>query len=110
MGLTYPSFRDPDKTAKYREHFIGDERIRYETYAYMVFNFCETVADSLDLYSGRSNRILDRVESHFCRFLPFIADREWLKKTWTPVMVCEKRLHGKWLSDQKEAYASRKIF
>lgn len=101
IGLSYPSFRDPDKTAKYREHFNGEERIRYETYAYMVFNFCETVADSLDFYSGRPNRILDRVESHFCRFLPFIADREWLKKTWTPVLVYEKSLHGRWLADQK---------
>ena len=101
IGLTYPCFRDPEKTAKYREHFNGDERIRYETYAYMVFNVCETVADSLDLYPGRSDRILDQVESCFCRFLPFIADREWLKKTWTPVLVYEKRLHGRWLADQR---------
>ena len=51
IGLTYPCFRDPDKTAKYREHFNVDERIRYETYAYMVFNCCETVGQ-LGFVSG----------------------------------------------------------
>ena len=101
IGLDHPELRDPVKTVDYKRHFEGSNLIRYETYAYMVLNVCETIADSLDLYPERSNRILNLVESCFCRFLPSIADREQLKRTWQPVLVFERDLHGNWLVDQR---------
>jgi hypothetical protein len=100
IGLERPELRDPTKTAKYREYFKEDDIIRYETYAYMVFNICETIADSLDLYPECSNQLLARLEYCFCRFLPSTADRRWLKETWEPVLVFERDLHSGWLADQ----------
>lgn len=110
IGLDHPELRDPTKTANYKQHFKGDDRSRYETYAYMVFNVCETIADSLDLYSEGSNRILALLESYFCPLLPFIADREGLKETWQPVLVFERDLHSNWLADQTGGVRFKETF
>lgn len=110
IGLEHPELRNPEKTANYKQHFKDDALVRYETYAYMVFNICETIADSLDLYPGRSNRVLDKLECRFCRFLPFVADRQWLKKTWQPVLGFENNLHRDWLKDQKGGQGFKQEF
>jgi hypothetical protein len=73
LGIEYPGFRNPQKTRHYKEKFNDDERHGYETYAYLVWNICETIADRRE-------------------------DKE-LFNTWCPVVVAEDRLHGTWLDD-----------
>ena len=45
IGIEHPSFRDKSKTKNYEKHFSHDERIQYENYAYIVWNFLETLYD-----------------------------------------------------------------
>lgn len=69
IGLEHPYLRNPEKTSKYTE-LTGDDKLRYETYAYLVWNLCETV-----------------------------YDRKMVDKTWHPVIIEEKALHLTWLKD-----------
>ena len=99
-GIEKPSLRNPAAAREFA-NLPTEERVAYETYAYVVFNVCETIADGLGFYASRRRSVLDLVESVLCRFLPTIADRHWLRKTWHPVLVAEKQLHGSWLVSQK---------
>jgi hypothetical protein len=45
IGIEYPLFRDISKTKNYDKNFDADEKIKHENYAYMVWNFCETLYD-----------------------------------------------------------------
>jgi hypothetical protein len=99
-GIEKPFLRDPAVTGAFA-NLPPEQRTAYETYAYMVFNVCETVADGLSFYEGRRGSILDLVESASCCCLPTVADRKWLRKTWHPILVAEKQLHGAWLQNQK---------
>lgn len=45
IGIEHPAFRDASKTKNYEENFYDDEKIKYENYAYIVWNFCETLHD-----------------------------------------------------------------
>jgi hypothetical protein len=45
IGIEHPVFRDASKTKNYEENFYDDEKIKYENYAYIVWNFCETLYD-----------------------------------------------------------------
>jgi hypothetical protein len=112
LGLEHPSYRNPAKTLTYNHSFVGDDLVRYETYAFMVLNVCETIADSLDLYDTSSQRgraAIARwalrpyalIEWVICRFLPPIADRRRLKRTWEPVLREEARLHGSWIEGRE---------
>ena len=49
--------------------FSGDQKIKYELYAFMCWNFCETVFDK--------------------------QDKE-LMKTWAVIIQSESQLHAKW--------------
>jgi len=69
IGLEHPYLRNPEKTNKYTE-LTGDDKLRYETYANLVWNLCETV-----------------------------YDRKMVDKTWRPVIIEEKGLHLAWLKD-----------
>ena len=40
IGIEHPSFRDISKTKDYENNFKDQEKIRYENYAYIVWNFC----------------------------------------------------------------------
>ena len=40
IGLEHPSFRDISKTKDYENNFKDQEKIRYENYVYIVWNFC----------------------------------------------------------------------
>lgn len=73
IGLENPQFRNLHKTKKYIE-LESDEKIKYETYAYMVWNVCET--------------IFDRTKNN-----------EKIYNTWKPVILAEKKLHTKWFDD-----------
>jgi len=74
VGLERPNLRNPEKTTNYKT-LTGEDRLRYETYAYLVWNLCET-----------------------------IYDRKMLDKTWMPVIVEEKRLHLSWLKDNPNKF------
>ncbi len=99
-AIEKPFLRNPGKARDYT-NLPDDERGPYEAYAYMVFNVCETISDGLSFCENRRASMTDCVESVFCRFLPTIADRKWLRETWLPVVIAEKQLHGAWLKDQK---------
>ena len=45
VGIEYPRLRQPDLTRDYKNRFEGEELTRYETYAYMAWNLCETIYD-----------------------------------------------------------------
>jgi hypothetical protein len=101
LGLEHPLWRDPAKTLTYDQSFIGNDRVQYETYAFMMLNVCETIADSLDLYDTSNRRLYTLIERGFCRFLPSIADLRDLKRTWEPVLREEAHLHGSWINGRK---------
>lgn len=109
-GLTKPYLRDSSKTADYENRFSGDELLQYESYAYMVFNVCETIADGLDFYDKRPMGPLAWLEWLIYWAFPISADRKWLRKTWRPVLVAEKKLHGKWLERQTPDVRFKKEF
>ena len=68
-ALDHPSFRNPDVTSNYRHEFSGNDCIQYEIYAFMVYNFCETIYDK--------------------------GDKE-LMKTWEVIIETESILHAEW--------------
>jgi hypothetical protein len=67
-GIEHPYFRDPDFTENYKSE-DKDSRLRYEIYAFICWNFCETIYDKGD---------------------------EELMKTWGVVIYEENRLHRIW--------------
>ena len=79
VGLDHPYLRDKQKTEHYDSSFEGEDRIRYETYAFMVMNFCETIYD-------RGN--------------------QELLETWGVVLHIEMNLHSAWLlkEENKKKY------
>jgi hypothetical protein len=86
LGIENPYLRDPQITQNYKKskdeihnplniHYKqnDDERekaMRYEQYAFMVWNICETV-----------------------------YDRKKVDKTWYPIIKTERKLHSKWLQE-----------
>jgi hypothetical protein len=93
-GLDMPHLRTPakiadDADALAREYVPiadhdPDKRARYDTYAYMVWNFIETVHDRC-------------------------ADIEPLRATWGPVIRAEDALHRGWFLAQMRNEAKRKL-
>lgn len=74
IGMENPKFRNKKMTSKYKTAFKGDDRLKYEVYAYIVWNACETV--------------YDRTKGD---------DENW--KTWEPIIVEENDLHRQWFDD-----------
>ena len=109
-ALEHGALRNPERTASYRTSFAGDQLAIYETYAYMVFNLCETVADNLDFYRKRGWSLLDFMEFTFSWCFPAIGRARWLRKTWHPVLVAEKQLHGAWLANQEPGIRFKQRF
>ena len=69
IAMDNPSFRNFELTQQYEMAFSGDQKIKYELYAFMCWNFCETVFDK--------------------------QDKE-LMKTWAVIIQSESQLHAKW--------------
>ena len=76
LAMQYPKFLDTKNTSNYKNAFKGDDLLRYETYAYISWNICETIYDRKD---------------------------EKLFETWKPVILAENKLHRKWF-DNPENY------
>jgi len=70
-GLEYPEFRNPEKTRDYKNSFSENQLIQYEIYAYMCWNFCETIYDKKD---------------------------KRLMRTWLVVLEEERNLHLQWIN------------
>ncbi len=70
LGIENPRFVDADLTNRYPIAFEGEERLRYEAYAFLTWNVCETIFD----------RQID----------------EDLYQTWLPIIRVENKLHRRW--------------
>lgn len=71
IGLDNPQFRNPEKTKGYKNSFSDDQLIQYEIYAFMCWNFCETIYDKKD---------------------------KRLMHTWFVVLEEERNLHLQWIN------------
>ena len=72
MAIENPQFRNLKLTTNYKESFAENELIKYETYAFISWNFCETIFDK---------------------------GNEVLMETWIVVISEENKLHRKWFDD-----------
>jgi hypothetical protein len=82
-GMENPSFRNPSLTKLYLSSFSGDERIKYEIFAFISWNFCETIFDK--------------------------GDKE-LMKTWSVVIDAENELHRKWFDNPENLKKYKESF
>jgi hypothetical protein len=82
-GMENPSFRNPELTNNYLIAFSDDEKIKYEIYAFISWNFCETIFDKKD---------------------------NELMKTWSVVLDIENGLHRKWFDNPENQIKFKKSF
>jgi hypothetical protein len=79
IGIEYLHFRNPNWTKEYnRKKRSGEEEekvLKYEQYAYMVWNLCET-----------------------------IFDRKKIDKNWVPVINLERGLHYEWFKQNNDKF------
>jgi len=86
LAITNPEFVDPNLTRDYMKGFEKDDRLRlkYELYAFLVWNVCETI------YDRKSN-----------------GD---FFKTWECIIKVENDLHRNWLDYEKNHCRFKKDF
>ena len=82
-GMEYPKFRDIAKTNKYKSAFTEDELIQYEVYAFITWNFIETILDKGD---------------------------EKLLITWLPCVKYEASLHIEWFTQPENLIKFKELF
>ena len=82
-GMEYPKFRDIAKTNKYKSEFTEDELIQYEVYAFITWNFIETILDKGD---------------------------EKLLITWLPCVKYEASLHIEWFTQPENLIKFKELF
>ena len=83
IAIDSPELRNPELTQNFQESFTGNELIKYETYAFMTLNFCETLFDKGNLE---------------------------LMKTWEVVVKIELDLHHSWLYKSENSLKFKKEF
>ncbi len=83
LGMENPSFRNPTLTNNYLNSFSDNEKIKYETYAFISWNFCETIYDKGD---------------------------EKLLKTWSVIIQTENALHRKWFDNPENTNKFKESF
>jgi len=83
VAIDNPSFRDCALTSNYLDAFNDEERRKYEIYAFICFNFCETIYDK-----GNRN----------------------LTKTWKPILAFEIQLHRCWFEKNENSANFKKEF
>lgn len=79
MGLQYPQLRNLEHTSNYQT-LANEERLRYETYAYMCMNLCETIFD---------------------------AGKKLDDETWRPVTYAEIKLHHEWFANNPDKFKKK---
>lgn len=82
-GMENPSFRNPILTNDYINSFSENEKIKYEIYAFISWNFCETIFDKGDVE---------------------------LMKTWSVVIDTENTLHRKWFNNPENKNKFKESF
>jgi hypothetical protein len=82
-GLEFPSFRNKKETIIYQEKFQGNELIQYDIYAYISWNFIETILDK-----GDDN----------------------LMVTWLQAIKLEASLHEKWFFQPENQLKFKPLF
>ena len=82
-GMENPSFRNPVLTNDYLNSFSENEKIKYEIYAFITWNFCETIFDKGD---------------------------DELMKTWSVVIDIENSLHRKWFDNPENTKKFKESF
>lgn len=86
VGLEKPEFRNHKITSNYSKYFTDDnERIAYETYAFISMNWCETC--------------IDRVNK----------DKS-LAETWYPAIKAEYLLHKEWINNPDNHFKYKNEF
>ena len=83
IGMENPSFRNPILTNDYLNSFSENEKIKYEIYAFITWNFCETIFDKGD---------------------------DELMKTWSVVIDIENSLHRKWFDNPENTKKFKESF
>jgi len=83
IGMENPSFRNPILTNDYINSFSENEKIKYEIYAFISWNFCETIFDKGDVE---------------------------LMKTWSVVIDTENALHRKWFDNPENTNKFKESF
>lgn len=84
VGLAYPQFINPEATRTFMQSFQDDELLKYETYAFMTWNLCETI------YDQREN--------------------EALYRTWLPIVKVENRRHRAWFEIEENRLGFKREF
>ena len=84
LAIANPGFVDPALTENYKEHFEGNELLKYERYAFAAWNIVETIVDR--------------------------RENDLLAVTWDPVIVEENKLHRWWLNDKDNEHKFKKSF
>ena len=83
LGIEYPQFVNGKNTNNYKESFKGGDFFRYETYAFISWNICETIYDRQD---------------------------DVLYETWRPVIVAENKLHRSWFNQPENHHKFKDSF
>ena len=84
IGIKSPSLRNPIITCNYKKLLKDDKNLYYQylSYAYMIWNFLETIYD-------------------------FASKNADLSKTWAPVLHQENKLHYRWFLDNKHLFKKK---
>lgn len=84
IGLEHPKLRNSKYTHNYKVSFKNEDDLsRYECYAYIVWNICETIYDRRDTA---------------------------LFETWKPVVVAENKLHRSWFENPENHHKFKERF
>ena len=84
MSLSNPKLRDVRYTKKYKDYKNSDVEFyhSYSAYAYMIWNFIETIADV-----SKTKKAFSKIDN-----------------VWFPVIIEENRLHYSWFVDNERLF------
>ena len=75
LGIEHPTFVDPQYTQNYETSFRDpEERAKYELYAFIAWNICETIVDR--------------------------KDNKLTFASWEPILKFESNLHRAWFENE----------
>ena len=83
IAIDNPSYRNMLLTSDYEQAFSENEKIKYEIFAFISWNFCETIFDK--------------------------GDAE-LMKTWAIIIETESQLHKKWFQNPENKKKFKESF
>lgn len=102
LRVQYPDFNDPERLYKPAPaEAIVEGRRRYESYAFALFNYLETIADKCN---DEIDANTDRIEA------AQKAGKDWapdLVETWGPILVSESWQHRLWFEDSSSRVDGR---